>query len=617
MLLPAAETVTLHGSIPADMKPRSRREGSEALDCGPEGWGLAVGAGKSEPRYLSCGVLLCSLVLASTPAAVLEYSTYYGGPAYEGFFAVEVDREGSAIVAGGTTSTNAFPTLNALQSTYGGGYNDGVFAKFNREGQLLFASYFGGISDDFINAVALDLDGNIIIAGETRSVDLPTTEDAFQRDYGGGTAVGLGDGFIARISADGSELLYCSYFGGSQDDSIAGLAFDSEGNLFVVGQTASADLPVRNGFQSRFAGGEADGFAAKFDKSLTRLLFSTYIGGGADDAEPAIAVDRAGFIYLAGQTLSTDFPVTLGAFRTTRPLGPGGGAFPSGYVAKLSPDGATLAYSTYIGDKSAVFGIAVDDLGGAFIVGAISPEWNPHSIPLGFQPTGGSADPNSSDAWVGKLKPDGADFEWFSFLGGSRGDAAHAVGLDNEGNLLVTGRTESRNFPTRDALQSRFGGGSQDAFVSKVSADGKRLLYSTYLGGSDEEWVYRVAPDPFGNVIAVGQTASRDFPVLNAWQSTNATTLLRIDKPADAYVVKISPAIQQPKVHLARSGNNVLISWPTEFAEFSLEWTEGLPGAETSAIWQAISSPPIVLGNQNTSIERIDATNRFYRLKRP
>ena len=231
------------------------------------------------------------------------YSTYYGGPGYEGMFGVAVDREGNAVVAGGTTSTNDFPTLNAWQATYGGGFNDGALAKFDPDGQLLFASYFGGIGEDFINAVALEPDGNIVIAGETRSVDLPTTDNAFQRDYAGGTAFGFGDGFIARISADGSQLLYCSYFGGSQDDSIGGLAFDSEGNLFLVGRTASEDLPLRNAFQSRFAGGENDGFTAKFDKTLTRLLFSTYIGGEDDDAEPAIALDRNGFIYLAGQTL--------------------------------------------------------------------------------------------------------------------------------------------------------------------------------------------------------------------------------------------------------------------------------------------------------------------------
>src|SRR5262249_55868863 len=154
--------------------------------------------------------------------ATLAYSTYFGAVGYDGAYDVVVDAAGNAFVAGATSSTNTFPKLNALQPIYGGGFTDGFIAKFDPEGRLLFSSYFGGSGPDAVNAIALDPDGNLVVAGETHSVDLPTTDDAFQLEYAGGSAFGYGDGFIAKLTPDGSKLLYCSYFGGSGDEKING-----------------------------------------------------------------------------------------------------------------------------------------------------------------------------------------------------------------------------------------------------------------------------------------------------------------------------------------------------------------------------------------------------------
>ncbi|MHB8524015.1 MAG: SBBP repeat-containing protein [Limisphaerales bacterium] len=248
------------------------------------------------------------------------YSTYFGGVAYDGAFAIVLDSAGNAYVTGGTRSTNSFPILDAFQPDYGGGFSDAFLAKFDSQGRLLFSTYFGGsgggLTGDYPNAIALDPQGNIVVVGQTSSTDLPTTADAFQPDYGGGSAFGPGDGFIAKFTPDGAQLLYCSYFGGSGDEIINGLAIDGAGNICITGQTDSIDLPLKNPLQLKFGGGKSDGFVAKFDATLTNLIFSTYFGGENRDEDQTIAVDPAGFIYLCGRTLSTNFPVTAGAFQT-------------------------------------------------------------------------------------------------------------------------------------------------------------------------------------------------------------------------------------------------------------------------------------------------------------
>jgi hypothetical protein len=561
-----------------------------------------------------CGALLLLLCgNAGGHAATIQYSTYFGASAYDGAYAVAVDGAGNAFVAGATSSTNVFPVLNPLQPTYGGSFTDGFLAEFDPGGQLLFSTYFGGAGPDAINAIALDRDGNLIIAGETHSVDLPTTDDAFQLDYAGGSAFGYGDGFIAKITSDGSKLLYCSYFGGSGDEKINGLAIGKDGNICVTGQTDSRNLPLKNALQPKLGGGDSDGFIARFDATLTSLVFSTYFGGENRDEDQKIAVDPAGFIYVSGRTLSTNFPVTVAAFQTQHVVEPEIGENWDGFVTKLRSDGSALVYSTYLGHafNDAAFAVAANAEGSAYVTGVISANWDPGSFPLGFQPTPGFG---NGDAFVAKLTSDGSNFAWFSYLGGSGQDLGLDLGLDKENNVFVTGITDSLDFPIADAPQPKFGGGIRDSFVAKVSADGRHLVYSTYLGGSNVEWGYAVSPDSSGNLIVVGQTASINFPIRDAVQTTNAS-IRTIFNPADAYVLKLSPTVEPPSLKIARSGNNVLITWPTNFSGFTVESTASV--APALASWKPVGAVPLVLGEQFTVIQRSDAAGRLFRLRRP
>ncbi|MBU6402357.1 MAG: SBBP repeat-containing protein, partial [Verrucomicrobia bacterium] len=356
-----------------------------------------------------------------------------------------------------------------------------------------------------------------------------------------------------------------------------------------------------------------------FDATLTNLIFSTYFGGNDQDELQKIAVDPSGFIYVCGNTLSTNFPVTPGAFQTTHPVATTNGVNWAAFISKFKPDGSALAYSTYVGgpEGDSAYAIAADAAGCAYVTGSISLPWSGGDFPFGFQSVPGFGTGDGWTAWVAKLRPDGSNFEWFSYLGGSGGDQGFGLVLDKDDNVFVTGITKSLDFPTRDAPQPKFGGGTQDAFVAKISADGQNLLYSTYLGGRGDEWGVAVTLDSNGNLIAVGETASINFPVLNAFQPTNASAqniAYAQNDPEDAFVTKLSPAVQPPLLDIARSGGNVLLFWSTNATDFALETADA---SAAPLAWTAVSAQPLTISGQHTVIQPLADTTRLYRLHRP
>lgn len=272
---------------------------------------------------------------------VLIYSTYLGGSGFDQGYAIAVDSLGNAYVTG-TTAASDFPTTpGAFQTNYGGG--DAFVAKLNPAGSaLIYSTYITGATG---TAIAVDSLGSAYITGEAGPPAFPTTPGAFR-------TVPMGfDTFITKLNAAGSALVYSARFGGNFDDFGRGIALDGAGNAYITGWTVcratTCTYPTVNAFQPQYAGGNNDAFVTKINSTGSALVYSTYLGGGAilngtEDWGEAIAIDSAGSAYVTGYTYSPDFPVTAGAFDTSR-----GGL--DAFVTKFAPNGTSLVYSTFLG----------------------------------------------------------------------------------------------------------------------------------------------------------------------------------------------------------------------------------------------------------------------------
>ncbi len=435
---------------------------------------------------------------------VLNYSTFLGDVGDELGFAVAVDQAQNTYVTG-LVADFTFPTTFGAWDTI---YNnfDAFVTKFTADGSgLVYSTYLGGSGLDQGLGIAVDGSGNAYVTGSTDgSVDFPTTTGAYDTSWNGAQ-----NAFVTKLAANGASLLYSTYLGGSGiggtgPDYGNAIALDRDRNAYVTGIAYSTDFPTKPGsYDTTHNGGLFDGFVSKIDPTAlgtASLVYSTYLGGSGSDQAFDIAVDRNSNAYVTGFTNSTDFPTTPGAFQTT---GNSGDAF----VTKLNAAGSGLEYSTYLGPAANGSGIAVNRNGNAYVTG-IAESAN-------FPTTSGAFDTvlsGPSDAFMTKLKPDGSDLVYSTFLGGSGEEYGRGIGIDRNGNALVTGSTSSFDFPTPGGFQTGFGGGVTDAFVTKLNAGGTGLVYSTYLGGFADDIGYGMAVDRPGAAYVTGSTASSDFP---------------------------------------------------------------------------------------------------------
>jgi hypothetical protein len=304
-----------------------------------------------------------------------------------------------------------------------------------------------------------------------------------------------------------ARLAYSSFVGGASGDSGRGVAVDAQGTVYVAGQTASADFPTTPGVYDRSYNQNTDAFVTKFDSNGSTIVYSTFLGGTAFDSANGIAVDDEGSAYIAGFTGSTNFPTTAGAFDPTH----NGGS--DAFVAKLSPSGSALEYSSYLGAGGFSFdganGIAVDDEGSAYVIGFAGSG--------AFPTTPGAFDQSHNgrnDVYVSKFDPSGSALIYSSFLGGTLLDTGNAVAVDRDGYAYVTGITASADFPTTaEAPDHSHDGGGNDAFVTKLDPSGSAIAYSTFLGGAGSDAGQGIAVDDKGKAAHVaGSTSSSDFP---------------------------------------------------------------------------------------------------------
>jgi uncharacterized repeat protein (TIGR01451 family) len=335
-------------------------------------------------------------------------------------------------------------------------------------------------------------------------------------------------------------LSFSTYLGGSNQDSARAVAVDSQGNVYLTGQTASTDFPIKNAAQPDFGGGGlGDAFVAKLNSTASTLLYATYLGGSIYETGYSIAVDEQGNAYVAGDTISPNFPVQ----NAVQPVSGGGGPFEGdAFIVKLNPTGSALVYSTYLGGKGdeLAYGIALDDEDNAYVTGYTSSTNFPTVRPAQPNPAFPEGLNVFGDAFVTQVISASGVYTWgySTYLGGPDWDEGHGIAVDAQGRAYVVGQTRSTDFPTANAVQPEYGGGSSfgrgDAFVTQViSASGVYTWgYSTYLGGSGNDAGYGIALDDLNNAYVTGETASTDFPTAFPLQSTNAGG-------QDAFVTKI------------------------------------------------------------------------------
>ncbi|HYI98021.1 MAG TPA: SBBP repeat-containing protein [Bryobacteraceae bacterium] len=429
---------------------------------------------------------------------VLQYSTYFGQEGQDQSLSVATNATGDIYITGQTASTR-FQTSGKAQPEPGGN-SDAFIAKFTGGGDMLWTSYLGGRQVDVGRSIAVDESGNAYVVGTTNSPEFPMRNAAYE------TFAGTFDAFLTKISSDGQQFLYSTFLGGSQYDDALDVAVNAQGDAYVAGQTLSFDLPVRNAFATAPAGGGQDTFVVKLATTRTNVFYFTYVGGNGVDLATGLAIDAQGNAYVCGGTTSTVFPLQS-------PLQPAARGAQEAFLYKLGPNGNTLLYSTFLGGAldDLAFRVAVDATGAAYLLGHTRSTDFP--VRGAFQTTLGGG----SDVFVSKISPAGDALVYSTFVGGSLDDLGFAdIVVDAAGSAYVAGYTSSTNFPTRAPIQASLNGGRNDAFVARVSPQGNSLLYSTYIGGREQDEILGLALDRTGQVVIAGRTSSPDFP-----QATN------------------------------------------------------------------------------------------------
>lgn len=386
---------------------------------------------------------------------------------------------------------------------------------------LIFSTYIGGSDIDRGRSIAYDNNKNIYIVGESISTDYPVTIlGTYQA-----TNQGLYDVVVSKFNPTATSLIYSTYIGGDNIDYSSAIQVNSSGEVFITGYTKSNNFDVTlDALQNTFGGGIYDAFVSRLNSLGTSLLYSTYLGGSGTDMALSITIDANNSAYVAGYTTSSNFPLQ-NAYQTS--LGGGTDIF----ISKISSTGQNLLYSTYFGGTGDdyCYSIAVNTSGSIYFTG--------YTKSNNFPTTNGAFQTSlqgTSDAFITKLYNNTLTYS--TYLGGSNEEVSRSLKIDAAGNAYITGYTASNNDfdVTSGAYQSTYGGGTQDAFITKINTNGTALVYSTYLGGSNDDYGYSIALD--NNVPCItGYSFSFDFPTTpGAFQTTKLGTY------EDAFIAKVS-----------------------------------------------------------------------------
>ncbi|HYO80425.1 MAG TPA: SBBP repeat-containing protein [Bryobacteraceae bacterium] len=488
----------------------------------------------------------------------LVFSTYLGGERTDDAVAVATDGAGNIFVAGKTESID-FPGKPL------GGFNmnfavpKGYLTKYSPDGkQILWSHVVGGSSNTRANAVVVDKNGNVYVAGTTGATDLQVMNPVQAKK------TGLNIPFLMKFDNDG-KLLFSTYLGGDRNDEGLALAVDSRGNMYLAGRASSSEFPVKNAMQPKMNGSQ-DAFVAKFTPDY-QLAWATYLGGtGGSDNISAIAVTPDDYLVVTGETGSPDMQ-TPGVW---------GKEFVhySSYVAKLAPEGNAIVWWNYIADRSGYTvskTIAVDGSGRIWAGGQTTAKR--------FRMTENAIQPafagGRRDGFLLCLTADGTAAEYFTYLGGSTSgdldpdETVESVAIDARGHVIVTGETITTDFPVHRNVQPYRGGGAE-SYLLKLDPGSKQIVHSTFWGGAKREVGTAVAVGPGENITVVGETYSEDLPLQNALRKKLGAT-------TDAFVMRFC----EPW----------LGSWPSNSLSFGYTIGQNAPEPQSLEIYTGCSTP--------------------------
>ncbi len=495
--------------------------------------------------------------LNSTGTAVL-YATQVGGAGEESNITLAVDRFGNACVAGTTRSTNFPTTPGVVRERSGNSFTDAdgfVFRLGPTGSNLIYSTRIGGRSVDTVTAIALDVNSNAVVTGQTSSPDFPvTSQDVIQPER-----KGQDDAFVTKLNETGSGYLFSTLLGGDSESFIVGteggraIAVDRIGTICVAGFTTLRDFPVTANAIQDTHHGQSDIFFTKIRSDGKKIFFSTFLGGEDLDTVNAMYLEPSGTnIFLVGGTTSARFLTTPEVQQNF--INGGQPIARDGFITKINANGQ-LIYSTFIGGNGddQLNGVVGDDAGNVFVIGTVSSTNMPTTFD-GLQASIGAGQSGEPyDAYIAQISGSSSRVLWGTYFGGSRNDEGNAIARDSRGHIYVAGYTQSASFPlTPNSLQKPAGFGTNTAFIARIGDQRTGLAQLVAIAGDKQTGDQGTQlPIPIAvelhdefNVPIPNQTVS--FTAINARLSVNSgltknqgrltTTVTLGDRPGPATV---------------------------------------------------------------------------------
>ena len=429
------------------------------------------------------------------------YSTYYGSYGTDDADVVTVDKNGNIYLGCHSNSKN-LPGSGASPYTISGGM-DAFVVKLNHKGtEINYLTKLGGAKWDAVQGIITDDHGNVYAVGTTYSADFPIDSNGFQSEFGGKS-----DAFVIKINPKG-KLIWSTFLGGTEDEDGRSIILDKNGNIHIIGRTASQNFPTTNGvFQSKLAGG-IDAFITTLDAN-GKMLSSTYLGGSGDDAGFSIKTNKAGKLYVAGTSNSQDFPVM-------NALQPKNMGKDDVFFAVLDTDKSTLEFASYIGGKGSerLYSIDLDASGDVFIMGFTNSPNYP-TTKAAFQ----SDLEGANDVFVTRFNLQKRMLIYSTYLGGKKNESPRNLVVNDEGSAIIIGYTASNDFPTHHKKATTVNG-KIDAFITRLAPNGTSILFSDLFGGDGDDFFEGLAIGEDDTITVSGGSNSTNITTKNGLQNT-------------------------------------------------------------------------------------------------